>query len=97
MRSQILRPGVTLADVVKRTVWDYCYWADIGQVETDTRLLTPNDPNSSLIVKTRMHDTTGQNWRLFTSRIRLIEDAYGEIFHLGEGLDVESCSVPTNS
>ncbi|MGB3193084.1 MAG: hypothetical protein WBB43_27055 [Limnoraphis sp.] len=96
LRSQILRPGVTLADVVKRTTWDYTYWPDIEQVETDTRLLTPNDSNSSLIVQTRKHDTTGQNWRLFTSRIRLIQDDYGDIFHFGEGLDVEPCAPPPN-
>lgn len=93
--SNVLRPGVTKADVVKRTSWDYGYWPDLEDIATDIRtLLTPNDPNSSAIVNLRMHDTRGANWRRSESRIRLIQDSQGVLYSLSESLNVENCPVP---
>lgn len=92
--SQVKRPGVKLEDLVKRTDYDFCYWSDIEQADTDCKLLTPNNLNSSAIVTRRVHDTTGQNWRAMDFEIRLVEDAWGTIYQFKTGLDVRSCSMP---
>lgn len=92
--SNVLRPGVTKADVVKRMVWDYGYWPDIEERSINLRSLTPNDPNSSVITSLRMHDTTGRNWRVSEAKMRLIEDSKGNLYSLSEVLNVKNCAIP---
>ncbi|MEB3280551.1 MAG: hypothetical protein VKK42_16685 [Lyngbya sp.] len=92
--ANVLRPGISRADVVKRVVWDYGYWLDIEEIDTEMRLLTPNNPDSSVIAQLRMHDTCGGNWRLSKSKVRLIQDSSGVLYRFSESLEVEKCPSP---
>jgi hypothetical protein len=93
MMQHIKRKGITPEDVVKRTVWDYSYWPDIEENDINYKLLSPNE-NSSIITKTRFHDTTGQNWRRSVSKNRLVQDSFGTIYRLSESIDVEEIDCP---
>lgn len=93
LMQQIKRKGVRPEDVVKRTVWDYSYHPDIERNDIDYKLLSPNE-NSSILTRTRFHDTTGQNWRLSVSKNKLIQDSFGTVYRLSESIDVKEIACP---
>lgn len=97
VRSQVLKSGVTLEEVVKRRRQDYWHLPNLEDWQRVSRELEPNNPNSRIEYSYIVHDTTHNNWRLFTSEFRLIQCPVSQvIYEVSRGLDVIPVASPLN-
>ena len=95
MRSQVLKSGVSLEDVVKRRRQDYWHLPNLDEWQRVSRELEPNNDNSRLEYSYIVHDTTCNNWRRFTSEFRLIQCPVTQvIYEISQGLDVVTVASP---
>lgn len=97
VRSQVLKSGVSLEEVVKRRRQDYWHLPNLDDWQRVSRELEPNNPNSKLEYSYIVHDTTHNNWRQFTSEFRLIQCPVSQvIYEVSRGLDVIPVASPLN-
>lgn len=89
VRSQVLKSGVSLEEVVKRRRQDFWHLPNLDEWQQVSRELEPNNDNSRLEYSYIVHDTTLNNWRRFTSEFRLIQCPVTQvIYEISQGLDV---------
>lgn len=95
VRSQVLKSGASLEDVVRRRRQDYWHLPNLDDWQRDSQALEPNNQNSKLEYSYIVHDTTHNNWRRFTSEFRLIQCPITQaIYEVSRGLDVVPCLSP---
>lgn len=95
VRSQVLKSGASLEDVVKRRRQDYWHLPNLDDWQRDSQALEPNNQNSKLEYSYIVHDTTRNNWRRFTSEFRLVQCPITQIiYEVSRGLDVVSVASP---
>jgi len=95
VRSQVLKSGVSLEEVVKRRRQDYWHLPNLEDWQRVSRELEPNNQNSRLEYSYIVHDTTCNNWRRFTSEFRLIQCPVTQvIYEISQGLDVVPVASP---
>lgn len=95
VRSQVLKSGVSLEEVVKRRRQDYWHLPNLDEWQKVSRELEPNNDNSRLEYSYIIHDTTCNNWRRFTSEFRLIQCPVTQvIYEISQGLDVIPVASP---
>jgi hypothetical protein len=95
VRSQVLKSGVSLEEVVKRRRQEYWHLPNLEDWQRVSRELEPNNQNSRLEYSYIVHDTTCNNWRRFTSEFRLIQCPVTQvIYEISQGLDVVPVASP---
>ena len=88
--------NATVRDAVQRKREDFWYLPDLEAFTLESQQqLEADNPDSILEFSWRGVDRTGQDWRRFTHRYRLVSDAYGTLYHIAENIGVEPSLQPT--
>lgn len=93
--SSALIKNATAKEAVQRKRHEYWYLPDLEEFTTVSRQrLEANNVDSILEFSWRGVDKTGQHWRKFTNRYRLVTDAYSIAYHVSENVGVEQIAQP---
>ncbi|MBW4458613.1 MAG: hypothetical protein KME55_42035 [Nostoc indistinguendum CM1-VF10] len=93
--SAILLTKVTLEEAVRRKRKEYWYLPDLAEFKRESsQKLEPNNEASYIEFSWRGVSKDGLNWRRFTTKYKLVEDAYGVMYHVTQNLGVEQISTP---
>jgi len=83
-----------LREATKMKRADYFYLPDLADFNRDIKQgLTPNDPDSALILSPRMQARDGR-WYRYTHEYRAIQDDLGNLYHVGRSIGVDPVPAP---